>query len=168
MLSFPILSLSIIKSFFQPKAKIEGAIAQVTAVSQTVLRNLPPGISPPLVITYSASSVPVLQLSLESKTLSEQQLNDLATNFIRTQLATIEGASVPLPYGGKVRAVTVDLNPQSLLAKGISGADVVNAFSVQNLILPQGTVKIGDREYNVELNSSSQTIEELNNLPIKV
>ena len=160
--------VGIIKIFFQPGAKIEAAIAQVSAVGQTVLRNLPPGISPPLVITYSASSVPVLQLSLESKTLPEQQLNDLATNFIRTQLATIEGASIPLPYGGKVRAVTVDLDPRALLAKGVSGTEVVDAFSAQNLILPQGTVKIGDREYNVELNSSSRTIDELNNLPVKV
>ena len=160
--------VGIVKIFFQPGAKIEAAIAQVSAVGQTVLRNLPPGISPPLVITYSASSVPVLQLSLESKTLSEQQLNDMATNFIRTQLATIEGASIPLPYGGKVRAVTVDLDPRALLAKGVSGTDVVDAFSAQNLILPQGTVKIGDREYNVELNSSSRTIDELNNLPVKV
>jgi multidrug efflux pump subunit AcrB len=160
--------IGVIKIFFQPKAKIEGAIAQVTAIAQTLLHQLPPGISPPLVISYSASSVPVLQLSLDSKTLSEQQLNDLATNFIRTQLATIEGASIPLPYGGKVRAITVDLNPEALLANGISGTDVVNALNVQNLILPQGTVKIGNREYNVNLNSSPQAIAELNNLPIKV
>lgn len=160
--------IGIIKIFFQPKAQIAAAIAQGTAVSQTVLRQMPPGITPPLVISYNASSVPVLQLSLDSKTLSEQKLNDLATNFIRTKLATIEGASIPLPYGGKVRSVTVDLNSKALLAKGISGNDVVNAMNAQNLILPQGTVKIGDREYNVGLNSSSQNIDELNNLPVKV
>lgn len=140
----------------------------MTSIAQTLLHQLPPGISPPLVISYSASSVPILQLGLDSKTLSEQQLNDLATNFIRTQLATIQGAAIPLPYGGKVRAVAVDLRPKALLANGVSGADVVNALNVQNLILPQGTVKIGDREYNVGLNSSSQTIAELNDLPIKV
>jgi multidrug efflux pump subunit AcrB len=160
--------IGIIKVFFQPKANIQGAIAQVTAISQTLLHSLPPGISPPLIISYSASSVPVLQLSLESQLLSEQQLNDLATNFLRTQLATIEGASIPLPYGGKVRQITVDLDPKALLAHGISGADVVNAVAAQNLILPQGTVKIGDREYNVELNSSPRVIAELNDLPIKV
>ena len=160
--------VGIIKIFFQPKANIEGAIAQVTSISQTLLHSLPPGITPPLVISYSASSVPVLQLSLESAVLSEQQLNDLATNFLRTQLATIEGASLPLPFGGKVRQVTVDLDPKALLANGISGADVVNAVGAQNLILPQGTVKIGEREYNVELNSSSQSIAELNDLPIKI
>ena len=160
--------IGIIKIFFQPKANIEGAIAQVTSIAQTLLHQLPPGISPPLVISYSASSVPILQLGLDSTTLSEQQLNDLATNFIRTQLATIQGAAIPLPYGGKVRAVAVDLRPKALLANGVSGADVVNALNVQNLILPQGTVKIGDREYNVGLNSSSQTIAELNDLPIKV
>jgi multidrug efflux pump subunit AcrB len=160
--------VGVIKIFFQPKAKIEGAIAQVTAISQTLLHSMPPGITPPLIISYSASSVPVLQLSLGSKTLSEQQLNDLATNFLRTQLATIEGASIPLPFGGKVRQVTVDLDPRALLANGVSGSEVVNAVGVQNLILPQGTVKIGEREYNVALNSSSQTIEGLNDLPIKV
>ena len=160
--------IGVIKIFFQPKANIEGAIAQVTAISQTLLHSLPPGITPPLVISYNASSVPVLQLSLESAILSEQQLNDLATNFLRTQLATIEGASIPLPYGGKVRQVNVDLDPKALLAHGISGSDVVNAVEAQNLIMPQGTVKIGEREYNVALNSSPSIINELNDLPIKV
>ena len=160
--------IAVIKIFFQPKADIAAAMAQVTAIAQSILRQLPPGITPPNIISYSASSVPVLQLGLDSKTLSEQQLNDLALNFIRTQLATIEGAAIPRPYGGKVRAVTVDLNPEALLANGISGSDVVNALVVQNLILPQGTVKIDDREYNVELNSSPPSIAEMNNLPIKV
>jgi multidrug efflux pump subunit AcrB len=159
--------IGVIKVFFQPSAKIEGDIAQVTAISQTLLRSMPPGTTPPLIISYSASSVPVLQLCLDSQLLSEQRLNDLATNFLRTQLATIEGASIPLPYGGKVRQVTVDLNPKALLSHGVSGADVVNAVGAQNLILPQGTIKIGDREYNVELNSSPGIIAELNDLPIK-
>jgi len=160
--------IGVIKIFFQPKANIQGAIAQVTAISQTLLHSLPPGISPPLVISYNASSVPVLQLSLESAVLSESQLNDLATNFLRTRLATIQGASIPLPYGGKVRQVTVDLDPKALLAHGVSGSDVVNAVAAQNLIMPQGTVKIGEREYNVALNSSPSVIAELNDLPIKV
>ena len=106
--------IGVIKVFFQPTAKIEGDIAQLTAISQTLLRSMPTGTTPPLIISYSASSVPVLQLCLESQLLSEQRLNDLATNFLRTQLATIEGASIPLPYGGKVRQVTVDLNPKAL------------------------------------------------------
>ena len=160
--------IGVIKIFFQPKANIQGAIAQVTAISQALLHSLPPGISPPLVISYNASSVPVLQLSLESAVLSESQLNDLATNFLRTRLATIQGASIPLPYGGKVRQVTVDLDPKALLAHGVSGSDVVNAVAAQNLIMPQGTVKIGEREYNVALNSSPSVIAELNDLPIKV
>jgi multidrug efflux pump subunit AcrB len=160
--------VAIVKIFFQPSVKIEGAIAQVTAISQTILRGLPPGSTPPLVISYSASSVPILQLGLSSTTFSEQQLFDLATNFIRTQLATIEGAAIPWPYGGKQRQVAVDLNPQTLLEKGISGSDVVSAINAQNLVLPQGTAKIGDREYNVELNSSPKTVEELNDLPVKM
>ncbi len=160
--------VAIVKIFFQPNVKIEGAIAQVTAISQTILRGLPPGSTPPLVISYSASSVPILQLGLSSATFSEQQLFDLATNFIRTQLVTIEGAAIPWPYGGKQRQVAVDLNPQTLLEKGISGSDVVGAINAQNLVLPQGTAKIGDREYNVELNSSPKTVEELNDLPVKI
>jgi len=142
--------VGVIKIFFQPKANIADATAQVTVICQTLLHSLPPGITPPNIITYSASSVPVLQLSLNGKTLSEQQLNDLATDFIRTQLATIEEPSLPGPYGGKVRVATVDLDPRALLAVGISGADVIKALNMQNLILPQGTAKIGNREYNVE------------------
>lgn len=159
--------VGIIKVFFQPNANIAAAVAQVTSIVQTILRTLPPGITPPLVIQYSASNVPVLQMSLASKTLSEQQINDYGTNFIRTQLATVQGASVPWPYGGKVRQIMVDINSQELYAKGISATDVTNAINAQNLILPAGTAKIGQREYQVQLNTSPEVIATLNNLPIK-
>jgi multidrug efflux pump subunit AcrB len=160
--------IAIIKLFFQPGTKIEAAVAQVTSAAQVILRQAPPGTTPPLVIAYSASSVPILQLGLGSATLSEQQLFDLGVNFLRTQLITVPGAAVPYPYGGKQRQVDVDLDPQALFEKGISGAEVVNALSSQNIVLPQGTSKIGDREYDVELNSSPKKIPELNDLPIKV
>jgi multidrug efflux pump subunit AcrB len=160
--------IAIIKLFFQPGTKIEAAVAQVTSAAQVILRQAPPGTTPPLVIAYSASSVPILQLGLGSATLSEQQLFDLGVNFLRTQLITVPGAAVPYPYGGKQRQVDVDLDPQALFEKGISGAEVVNALSTQNIVLPQGTSKIGDREYDVELNSSPKKIPELNDLPIKV
>lgn len=159
--------VSVIKIFFQPNAKIEAAVAQVTSIVQTILRALPPGITPPLVIQYSASNVPILQMSVSSPTLSEQDLYDLGLNFVRTQLATVQGASVPLPYGGKARQVMVDLDPKALVAKGLSAVDVTNAINAQNLILPTGSAKIGDRDYNVRLNSSTEAIEALNNLPIK-
>src|SRR5689334_16208995 len=159
--------VAIVKIFFQPGAKIERAIAQVTAISQTQLRQLPQGTTPPLVISYSASSVPIVQLALSGKGLSEQQLNDYGLNFIRTRLVTVPGAAIPYPYGGKQRQVQVDLNTAALQAKGLSALDVVNAISVQNLILPAGTSKIGALEYNVDINGSPQTIDELNNLPIK-
>jgi multidrug efflux pump subunit AcrB len=159
--------IAVIKVFFQPGANVPSAIAEVTAIAQTQLRQLPPGTTPPLVISYSASSVPVLQLSLSGEGLSEQALNDIGTNFIRTQLATVQGASIPFPYGGKQRQVQVDIDSRALQAKGLSPTDVVNAFSVQNIILPAGTAKIGSYEYQVETNSSPTTIQELNNLPIK-
>ncbi len=160
--------IAIVKLFFQPNTKIEAAVAQVTSAAQVILRQAPPGTTPPLVIAYSASSVPILQLGLGSATLSEQQLFDVGVNFLRTQLITVPGAAVPYPYGGKQRQVDVDLDPQALFEKGISGAEVVNAISVQNIVLPQGTSKIGDREYDVELNSSPKKISELNDLPIRV
>ncbi len=128
--------IGVIKVFFQPHVQIGTAVAQVTAVSQTQLRQLPQGTMPPLIIQYSASSVPILQLGLSGQGLSEQQLNDFGQNFIRTQLATVEGASIPYPYGGKQRQIQVDINLQALQAKGLSPSDVVNAISVQNLILP--------------------------------
>ncbi len=159
--------VTVIKFYFQPGAKVEAGVAQLTSIMQTILRVMPPGITPPLIIRYSASSVPILQLSVNSKTLSEQQLYDLGLNFVRTQLATVQGASIPLPYGGKARQIMVDLDMQALQAKGLTPVDVNNAISAQNLILPAGTAKMGAREYNVFLNSSPGAVEELNNLPIK-
>src|SRR5437667_6166140 len=159
--------ISVIKVFFQPGANIEKAIAQITAISQTQLRFLPPGTQPPLIITYSASTVPILQLALSGQKLSEQQLFDYGVNFIRTRLVTIPGCAIPWPYGGKQRQVQVDLDTNALQSKGLSPVDVVNAINVQNLILPSGTSKIGGFEYNVDLNGSPQTVAELNDLPIK-
>src|SRR6201982_1910426 len=161
-------AMSVVKVFLQPTANIQRGIAQITAVSQTQLHQLPVGTTPPLILAYSASSVPVLQLALSGQNLSEQELNDYALNFIRTQLITVPGASVPYPYGGKQRQVQVDLNPTALQSKGLSALDVVNAISVQNLILPTGTSKIGPREYNVSIpNAAPQTIADLNRIPIK-
>jgi CzcA family heavy metal efflux pump len=159
--------VAVVKIFFRPTANIQTALAQVTAISQTGIRFLPPGSTPPLVIQYSASSVPILQVGMSSKTLPEQQLNDLALNFVRTQLITVEGASVPFPWGGKARLVSVDLDTNALQAKHLTPVDVVNAISAQNLILPSGTVKLGQLEHQVELNASPQTVAELNDLPIK-
>jgi multidrug efflux pump subunit AcrB len=158
---------AVVKIFFQPNASIDKAIAQVTAISQTQLRQLPPGTTPPLVITYNASSVPILQLALSGKSLSEQQLFDYGVNFIRTRLVTIPGTAIPWPYGGKIRQIQVDLNTTALQSKGLSPLDVVNAISAQNIILPSGTSKIGQFEYNVDINSSPETIRELNQIPIK-
>jgi len=159
--------IAVVKVFFQPHANIEKAIAQITAISQTQLRQLPPGTTPPLVITYNASTVPILQLALSGQKLSEQQLFDYGVNFIRTRLVTIPGAAIPFPYGGKQRQVQVDLDTNALQAKSLSPMDVVNAISAQNLILPSGTSKIGQFEYDVDLNGSPQTVAELNDLPIK-
>ena len=160
--------IAVVKVFLQPNASLDRAIAQITASSQTQLRQLPAGTTPPLIIAYSASSVPVLQLALSGKDLSEQQLNDYGLNFIRTQLITIPGTAVPYPYGGKQRQVQVDLNPAALESKGLSALDVVNAIAVQNLILPTGTSKIGEKEYNVDIpNAAPQTIADLNRIPIK-
>ena len=160
--------IGIVKIFFHQGVEINGAVAQSTAIAQAVLRSMPPGTTPPLVIAYTASSVPILQLSLNSPTLTEGQVFDLGVNFLRIQLADIEGAAIPYPYGGKQRQVSVDLDPQALLSRGVSGAEVVNAISQQNLILPQGTIKLGPREYDVALNSSPVRAPELNDLPIKV
>jgi len=159
--------IAVVKVFFQPNASVERAIAQVTAISQTQLRQLPPGTTPPLVISYNASSVPILQLALSAKTLSEQQLFDYGVNFIRTRLITVRGVGIPYPYGGKMRQVQVDLNTAALQSKGLSPLDVVNAISAQNLILPSGTSKIGLLEYNVDINGSPETIQELNQIPVK-
>jgi multidrug efflux pump subunit AcrB len=159
--------VAVIKVFFQPGANIQTALAQTAAISQTFLRFLPQGTTPPLVIIYSASTVPVIQIGLTSDTLSEQQLFDFGNYFIRTQLATVPGAATPFPYGGKQRLVSVDIDPTALQAKGLSAVDIVNAVNAQNLILPTGTAKLGTLEYNVELNGSPQTVEELNDLPVK-
>src|SRR6266480_2777174 len=159
--------VGVIKVFFHPNAKVEMAVAQITSISQSLLRTLPPGFTPPLIIRYSASSVPILQLSITSKTLPEEQLFDYANNFVRTQLATVQGAAVSLPYGGKARQIMVDLNPKALSGYGLSAIDVVNAINAQNLILPSGTAKIGTREYSVQLNSSPDTVDGLNTLPIR-
>ena len=159
--------VGIIKIFFQPHVNIGNAVAQVAAICQVQLRSLPPGTTPPFIIQYNASSVPVLQLGLSGQGLNEQQLNDLATNTIRTQLATIEGAQTPFPYGGKQRQVQVDLDIAALQAKDLSPADVVSAISTQNLIVPSGTMKIDRFEYAIETNSAPSVIEQLNNLPIR-
>src|SRR6202162_2794113 len=159
--------IAVIKIFFRPSANISVALTQVTAICQTVLRGLPPGTTPPLIITYSASSTPIVQLGLSSKTLPEQQLFDLGQNFLRTQLATVPGAATPYPYGGKIRQIQVDLDLPRLQANGLSPNDIVNALNAQNLILPSGTLKLGPVEYNVEMNGNPQTIAELNQLPVK-
>src|SRR5229473_513996 len=159
--------VAVIKVFFHPGANISLAIAQIAGQSQTQLKQLPLGTTPPLIITYSASSVPILQLALSSPTLSEQQVNDFGLNFIRPQLVSVRGAAIPYPYGGKQRQVQVDLNTNALQANGLSPLDVVNAISAQNLILPTGTAKIGTYEYNVDMNGSPTTIQGLNDIPIK-
>jgi len=159
--------IGVIKVFFQPKVDIGNAVAQVTAVSQTILRQLPQGTTPPLIIQYSASSVPIIQLGLSGQGLTESQLNDLGLNFIRTQLVTVQGAGIPYPYGGKQRQVQVDLNLAALQSKGLTPSDVVSAISAQNIILPSGTAKVGPFEYQVETNSAPEKIAELNNLPIR-
>ncbi len=159
--------ISVVKIFFRPGAKIEAAVAQVTAFSQTSVRSMPPGTNPPFIITYNASSVPVLQLALSGRGLTEQQLYDFGNNYIRTQLATVQGAAIPFPYGGKQRQVQIDLDLPALQAKGLGPTDVVNAISAQNLILPSGTSKIGNFEYAVEMNSSPTSIQGLNEIPIR-
>src|SRR6266446_5384035 len=162
-----LIGIAVVKIYFQPNANVQTALAQTTAIVQTILRFLPPGTTAPLVAIYSASTVPVIQIGLTSDSLSEQAIFDFGNNFIRTQLATVQGAALPFPYGGKQRQITVDLNSQSLQSKGLSPVDIVNAVNAQNLILPTGTAKLGTLEYNVEMNGSPQTIQELNDLPVK-
>src|SRR5579872_1642350 len=159
--------IAVVKIYFQPTANIQTALAQTTAIAQTILRQLPPGTTPPLVAIFSASTVPVIQIGLTSDGLSEQQLFDFGNNFIRTQLATVQGAALPFPYGGKQRLVSVDIDSAALQSKGLSPVDIVNAIDAQNLILPTGTVKLGSLEYLVELNGSPLNVEGLNDLPIK-
>jgi multidrug efflux pump subunit AcrB len=160
--------ISVIKVFLQPKADTFAAIAEISSVAAGSIRQMPPGTTPPYMLAYSAADVPILQIGLSSRSLSEQQLSDLGINFLRPRLITIEGAELPAPYGGRNRLVTVDLDPQRLFQRGISGADVVNAVNAQNLVQPQGTAKIGDREYDIALNSTAKTIDELNDMPVKV
>jgi multidrug efflux pump subunit AcrB len=159
--------IAVVKIFLQPHASMDLALGEVTAISQTLLRSLPPGTQPPLVISYTASSVPILQLGLSSPTLSEQELNDIGLNFLRTRLATVHGAAIPFPYGGKLRQVRIDLDAPALQAHGLSPLDVVTAVNAQNLILPGGTAKMGPIEYDVNLNGSPNTIDELNDLPVR-
>src|SRR5260370_37065456 len=160
-------SVGVIKVFFQPGVSPEGAVAQITAVSQTILKQLPPGTTPPLIIQYNASSVPILQYGISSPTLSEQQTFDLAMNTIRVGLISVPGVGIPFPYGGKQRVVSVDLDPKALEAQNLSQQDVVNALITQNLVFPSGTAKIGVNEYPIDLNTSPSLIGRLNDLPIK-
>jgi len=159
--------VGVVKVFFHANVNISAAQSQVTAIAQTVLKRLPPGITPPQILSYNASSVPILQLALTSQTLTDQNLYDLSNNFIRPQLAEVEGAAIPSPYGGKARQVSVDLNTAALHEKGLSAQDVTTALSAQNLILPAGTEKVGKFEYNVLLNASPLRLSQLEDLPIK-
>jgi CzcA family heavy metal efflux pump len=165
--STSLAGIGLVKIFFHPGTNIGSAVAQVTAISQSTVRNLPPGITPPFILTYNASSVPILQLGLSAPLLNEQQLADMGQNFIRTGLINVPGIAIPYPYGGKQRTVMVDLNTSAMQSKGVSPLDVVNTINVQNLILPAGTAKIGTFEYQVDMNGSPQTVNELNDLPIK-
>ncbi|WP_234745928.1 efflux RND transporter permease subunit, partial [Burkholderia sp. WTPI3] len=157
----------IVKIFFQPTVDIRTATAQVTSISQTVLKQMPPGVTPPQILNYNASTVPVLQIALTSDTLDEQKLEDYAENFIRPQLLSVPGVAIPTPYGGKTREVQIDLDPQALQARKLSAQDVANALAQQNQIIPAGTQKIGRFEYNIKLNNSPTAIDELNALPVK-
>jgi len=158
---------SVLRIFFHPDARIEAALAQISASTQSVLRVLPPGLFPPFLMRYNASSVPILQLGVSSPGMSEQEIYDYGLNFIRTQMATVQGASLPLPYGGKPRQIMVDLDPKALFANNLSATDVASAINAQNLILPAGVARMGDREYNVRLNSSPELLAALNDLPVK-
>src|SRR6266850_1409461 len=158
---------SVIKLYFQPGADISGAISQVTAICQTLLRPLPTGITPPLILQYNAADVPVLMISLGSDELSEQEISDLGNSFIRTQLVTVPGAAVPVPYGGKSRVVNIDLDPDALYARGLSPADISNAVLAQNIVRSPGTAKMGPIEYDVAINSSPEVLDQLNDIPIR-
>ena len=162
-----IQGFGIIKIFFQPTVDIRTANAQVTAVAQTLLRQLPQGTTPPLILNYSASTVPIIQLALSGEGLTEQNLADLGLNIIRPQLVSVAGAAIPYPFGGKTRQVQIDIDPQALQARGLSAQDVANALAAQNLITPVGTQKIGRFEYTLQLNNSPSAIDELGNLPVK-
>ncbi|KVU74757.1 RND transporter [Burkholderia ubonensis] len=158
---------AVVKVFLQPGANVQTAIAQTVSSAQAIVRQMPQGATPPLVITYSASSIPVIQLGLSSKTLSEQSLADIALNFLRPQLITIPGAQVPFPYGGRTRVVAVDIDSKALMSKGLTPADVVNAVNAQNLVLPTGTAKMGQTEYRVDTNASADTIADISHIPLQ-
>src|SRR6266436_3783287 len=157
----------IVKIFFQPNVDIRTANAQVTAISQTLIKQMPPGATPPLILNYSASTVPILQVALSGEGLTEQNLADIGINQLRTPLVTVPGAAIPYPFGGKQRQVQIDLNPSALQSRGLSGQDVTNALAAQNLITPVGTQKIGSFEYTIQLNNSPLQMQDLGNLPIK-
>jgi len=159
--------IAVVKIFFQPGAQIEAATAQVTAISQSVTRQMPQGTTPPFIIRYSASNVPILQAALGSESLSEQQLFDNGINVIRSDMVTVPGAQIPYPYGGKQRQIVVDIDPQRLWAAGLSPRDVTAAIVAQNVILPSGTAQMGTNEYPVALNSSPEVLQEIADLPIK-
>src|ERR1035438_3472333 len=160
--------IGVIKVFLQPGASVPSAIAQVTAVAQTMLRQMPPGTTPPLIVQYNASTVPILQYCFSSPKMSEQELFDVSANQVRIGLSTLRGAVVPWPYGGKMRVISVDINLPALKAKNLAPADIVNAVNAQNLILPGGTAKIGSTEYDIGVNGTVGPIDDLNNLPVKV
>ncbi len=160
--------ISVVKVFLQPGASVDAAVAQITASAQTVLRLMPPGMQPPLIIQYNAASVPILQYSFSSSKMSEQELFDVTANQVRVGLSSVRGAMIPWPYGGKTRVVSVDLNLAALKAKNLLAQDVVNAINAQNLILPSGTTKIGATEYSVAVDSNTSLIDDLNHLPVKV
>src|SRR6202000_2642670 len=160
--------IGVIKVFLQPSASVPAAVAQITSIAQTVLRTMPPGTQPPLIIQYSAYTVPILQYSFSSPKMSEQEMFDVTANQVRIGLSTIPGALVPFPYGGKQRVISVDLDLPALKAKNLAPQDVVNAISAQNLILPGGTAKVGPTEYEIAVNSSVRLIDDLNQIPIKV
>src|ERR1043166_2593762 len=158
---------AVIKVYLQPGANVAQAIAQATAIAQTAVRSMPPGTVPPLIMQYSATSVPIMQIAMESDTLSEQQLFDYGINYVRSEISTIPGAQIPYPYGGKQRQIMVDIDPQRLHALGLSPRDVQTALAAQNVVLPSGTAKLGSNEYPIFLASSPETLDELAGLPIK-
>src|SRR5271168_4579433 len=158
---------SVIKIYFQPNADVNEAVAEVTALCQTIIKPLPAGITPPLILRYNAADVPVVQISLGSSTLSQQEISDLGNNFIRTALVVVQGAAVPVPYGGKSRVVNVDLDPDALYSRGISPQEVTSAILAQNIIESAGTIKMGAIEYDVAMNSSPEVLADLNNIPLR-
>src|SRR5277367_4572613 len=160
-------TFGIVKIFFHPSVNIATANAQVTAISQTLLKQMPPGATPPLIVNYSASTVPVLQLALSGNVLTEQSLADLGMNFVRPRLVTVQGAGIPWPFGGKSPQVMFDLDTAAMQSRGLTGQDVASALAAQNLLTPAGTEKIGDYEYTVNLNNAPSNISDLGDLPIK-